>query len=126
MYCDYTASGKSLKFIEDYLQTNIMPVYANSHSMQSASGKQTIYAREEARAIIKRACNANENDALIFCGTGATAGVNLLVNKLRIKEKAKAFQHRSKVVEQAASLARKVLDQEDDKSIFEKFNESLQ
>jgi len=87
IYCDYTASGKSLHFIEDYIRCNIMPLYANSHSMQSASGKQTIYAREESRAIIKRACNANENDALIFIGTGATSAVNLLVNKLRIKEK---------------------------------------
>lgn len=68
-----------------------MPLYANSHSMQSASGKQTIYAREESRAIIKRACNANEHDALIFVGTGATSAVNLLINKLRIKQKSEAF-----------------------------------
>lgn len=39
IYCDYTASGKSLQFIEDYIQQNIMPLYANSHSMQSSSGK---------------------------------------------------------------------------------------
>ena len=39
VYCDYTASGKSLRFIEDYIQNQIMPLYANTHSMQSASGK---------------------------------------------------------------------------------------
>ena len=51
------------------------------------SGKQTIHAREEARAIIKRACNASQDDhALIFTGTGSTSGVNLLINKLRIKQ----------------------------------------
>jgi hypothetical protein len=33
VYCDYTASGKSLQFIETYLQLNVMPLYANSHSM---------------------------------------------------------------------------------------------
>lgn len=38
-YTDYTASGKSLTFIEDYLRNTIMPMYANTHSMQSASGK---------------------------------------------------------------------------------------
>ena len=54
--------------------------------MQSASGKQTIYAREEARAIVKRACNCDENDALIFTGTGATSAINLLVNKLGLKK----------------------------------------
>ena len=86
MYCDYTASGKSLKFIEDYMQNQIMPLYANTHSMQSASGKQTIYAREEARGIIKRVCNADENDAMIFTGAGATSASNLLINKLKLKQ----------------------------------------
>jgi hypothetical protein len=32
MYTDYTASGKSLNFIEDYLREEIMPIYANTHS----------------------------------------------------------------------------------------------
>ena len=82
VYADYTASGKSLKFIEDYIQEQIMPLYANTHSVQSGTGKQTINAREEAREIIKRTCNANENDACIFVGTGTTAASNLLINKL--------------------------------------------
>lgn len=42
--------------------------------------------REEARAIIKRVCNANEDHALIFTGTGATSAVNLLVSKLKLKQ----------------------------------------
>lgn len=33
LYVDYTASGKSLRFIEDYISTQIMPLYANTHSM---------------------------------------------------------------------------------------------
>ena len=33
VYCDYTASGKSLRFIEDYIVSQIMPLYANTHSM---------------------------------------------------------------------------------------------
>lgn len=49
-----------------------MPLYANTHSVQSGTGKQTQNAREEARSLIKRVCNANENDALIFVGNGAT------------------------------------------------------
>lgn len=63
-----------------------MPLYANTHSRQSQSGKQTVYAREEARHIIKRSCNANENDAMIFCGTGATTSVNLFVKQLGIQK----------------------------------------
>lgn len=63
-----------------------MPLYANTHTLQSASGKQTSNVREEAREIIKRVCNANEDHCLIFCGTGATSAVNLLVNRLKIKQ----------------------------------------
>ena len=31
-YADYTASGKSLLFLEDYIRNNVMPLYANTHS----------------------------------------------------------------------------------------------
>jgi len=48
-YADYTASGKSLSFIEDYIQNSVLPLYANTHSMLSATGKQTMFFREEAR-----------------------------------------------------------------------------
>lgn len=47
-------------------------MYANTHTLQSGTGKQTNNAREEARAIIKRVCGGNENDALVFIGAGAT------------------------------------------------------
>jgi hypothetical protein len=32
MYLDHTASGKPLKFIEDYLRDTVMPMYANTHT----------------------------------------------------------------------------------------------
>ena len=63
-----------------------MPMYANTHTLQSGTGKQTNNVREEARQIIKRVCGANEDDALVFIGTGATSAINLLVAKLRIQE----------------------------------------
>ena len=47
-------------------------MYANTHTLQSGTGKQTNNVREEARSIIKRFCNANEKDALIFVGAGTT------------------------------------------------------
>lgn len=53
IYLDYTASGKPMKCIEDYLRDSVMPLYANAHSTQSASGKQTVATREEARHSIK-------------------------------------------------------------------------
>ena len=92
VYGDYTASGKSLKFIEDYIKDQVMPMYANSHSLQSGTGKQSVYAREEARHIIKRACGADELDVCIFTGTGSTSAVNLLVYKLRLAEIVKQIE----------------------------------
>jgi selenocysteine lyase/cysteine desulfurase len=99
VYLDFTASGKALTFIEDYLQKTIMPMYANTHSMQSASGKQTIFARDEARHAIKQYINATENDALIFTGSGATSASNLLINKLKIKEICTNVQLRKRLAE---------------------------
>ena len=32
LYTDYTASGKSLRFIEDYITSQILPLYANTHT----------------------------------------------------------------------------------------------
>lgn len=103
MYLDYTASGKNLSFIEDYLREIIMPIYANSHSMQSASGKQTVLAREEARHAIKQYINATENDALIFVGSGATSASNLLVAKLRVKEISQQIRQKTKLIEAGLS-----------------------
>ncbi|MGD8486507.1 MAG: aminotransferase, partial [Chloroflexota bacterium] len=31
-YADYTASGRSLGFIEDYIREQVMPLYANTHT----------------------------------------------------------------------------------------------
>lgn len=42
--------------------------------------------REEARGIIRRVCNANEDHAVVFSGTGATSAVNLLLSKLKLKQ----------------------------------------
>lgn len=31
-YADYTASGKALKFLEEYISSEILPMYANTHT----------------------------------------------------------------------------------------------
>ncbi len=32
VYADYTASGRALRFIEEYIQHEILPMYANTHT----------------------------------------------------------------------------------------------
>jgi len=54
-------------------------MYANTHTQQSGTGKQTNNAREEARQIVKRVCGGNEDDACIFVGTGTTVSKHCII-----------------------------------------------
>ncbi|MFV0478740.1 MAG: aminotransferase class V-fold PLP-dependent enzyme [Parahaliea sp.] len=85
IYADYTASGRSLDFIEDYIRQQVLPLYANTHSETSATGAATTHLREQARCIIRRAVNAGDDDRVIFCGSGATAAVNRLIDTLGLR-----------------------------------------
>jgi selenocysteine lyase/cysteine desulfurase len=81
-YADYTASGRSLDFVEDAIRTAVLPGYANTHSESSTTGRRTTALREQARARIARAVGAGPDDLVIFCGSGATAGVDKLTRLL--------------------------------------------
>jgi len=85
-YADYTASGRSLTFVEDYIRAAVLPLYANTHTEASGTGLQTSRFREDARAIIREALGGNPDDhAIIFCGSGSTAAINKLVDVLNIR-----------------------------------------
>ncbi len=84
-YADYTASGRSLRFIEDFIADEVLPLYANTHTESSATGQQTSRFREDARRVILEACGGDERDAVIFCGAGATGAINKLVEILNLR-----------------------------------------
>jgi len=85
-YADYTASGRALTFVEDYLRDAVLPLYANTHTESSGTGLQTSRFREDARAIIRSAVGGNSDDhAVIFTGSGMTGAINLLVGVLELR-----------------------------------------
>ena len=77
-YADYTASGRSLSFIEDYIRDQVLPLYANTHTESSGTGLQTTRYREEAREIIRRCVGADDEHAVLFTGSGSTGAIDLM------------------------------------------------
>jgi hypothetical protein len=68
LYADFTASGRSLTFIEDHIRNHVLPFYANTHTKTSVAGLQTTSYRDDARKIIRGAANCSEDDDVIFTG----------------------------------------------------------
>jgi selenocysteine lyase/cysteine desulfurase len=84
-YADYTASGRSLTFIEDLIRDEVLPRYANTHTESSGTGLQTTRLREDARRIIHDAVGGDDETCVIFCGSGSTGAVDKLIGILGLR-----------------------------------------
>ncbi|KNC47025.1 selenocysteine lyase [Thecamonas trahens ATCC 50062] len=83
VYADYTASGRSLAFIEDYIRSHVLPLYGNSHSSNSATSMQSTLFLHEAREMILKAVNGNrDTDVALFTGPGSTSAIHKMVSAL--------------------------------------------
>lgn len=86
IYADYVASGRALRPIETFIMEEVLPYYANSHTEASYCGGFMTRLRQRCREEIGRLCGAGEGYATIFCGSGATAGINRLVALLGVAQ----------------------------------------
>lgn len=84
-YADYTASGRSLRFIEEFIAAEVLPRYANTHTESSGTGLQTTRLREDARDIIRRGVGAGDDVAVLFCGSGSTAAIDKVIGLLNLR-----------------------------------------
>jgi len=76
-YADYTASGRGIEFIEQYIR-RILKHYANTHTEDDATGRITTSRLHQAEATIKRLLNAGPEYKIIEAGSGTTGAVHRL------------------------------------------------
>ena len=84
-YCDYTASGRLYRPIEERMTDVIGPYLANTHTTSNLTGTAMTDAYHASREVIKRHVNAGPHDVLLAAGFGMTSAVNRLQRILGLR-----------------------------------------
>jgi len=85
LYCDWIASGRLYRPIENKVVCDFGKFVANTHTETSETGKRMTWAYQEAQKIIKRHVNAGPNDVLITAGSGMTTVINKFMRIMGLK-----------------------------------------
>jgi selenocysteine lyase/cysteine desulfurase len=93
IYGDWIASGRLYGPIERRISDDIGPMVGNTHSESTATGKAMTEAYHMAQRIVKQHVNADDDDILIFTGTGMTSAIAKLqrILGLKLPEQAKNY-----------------------------------
>lgn len=91
VYCDYTASGRSLQFLEDYIAKEVLPCLGDTRASTSICSLQSSLFRHEARDIVRHAVGASEQDAVLFTGQGTAAALRTLLRHLDLSKSTVVF-----------------------------------
>ncbi|GAB0094866.1 Pyridoxal phosphate-dependent transferase [Sergentomyia squamirostris] len=67
VYANYTYSGKSLQFFEDYVNKEALSMLGDINCTSTVTGLQSKLYNNEARDLIKSAVNASDDDEVILC-----------------------------------------------------------
>jgi len=85
IYTDWTASGRLYRPIEEKLCNEFGPFVANTHTETTVSGTAMTKAYHEAKHIIKKHVNCDDDDVLIVSGNGMTGVINKFQRILGLK-----------------------------------------
>lgn len=93
IYADWIASGRLYSQIEKRMSDDIGPMVGNTHSESTATGKAMTDAYHKAQKIVKKHVNANDDDILLFTGTGMTSAIAKLQRILGLKVPEQALHY---------------------------------
>ena len=82
---DSTASGGFYKPIEDYINSNIVPYYNNTHS-NSFSGQMMNIFITKSKEKISKSIHAKSTDKILFTGNGCTGAIQHIIHMLNLKQ----------------------------------------
>lgn len=83
-YADHAATGRALTVVEERMAL-VLPYYANTHTVASSTGRTMGELREASRHMVAVGVGANDDDVVLFTGSGATAAINKLVGILGLR-----------------------------------------